>query len=261
MTVSQSDPILLAYASQTGTAQAIAEQVFTRNTTQCVLADIADIDPQELEQYRRIVFVVSTFGEGEAPVKARPFFRSLCKNSYCLKKTLFSVLALGNNQYTDFCGFGKALSQRLIQLGAEPRLPITEINRNNVAAVMHWRAKLQETFGLRTEESSDWTIATVMDVKELEHQLLEFTVYIKCLEYAHADELNIKHEQDGKQVDQITVKTSANQQDAFTRIVIPQAEASAQQRHSLLKRLSLSVPGDKWQVRISGDLHQNHKKS
>ena len=73
--------VLVAYASQSGLAQRIATQ--TANTLQqggraVRMADLGALTPTCLRAHRRALFVVSTHGEGDAPVAARHFDRRFC---------------------------------------------------------------------------------------------------------------------------------------------------------------------------------------
>ncbi|MEO0444321.1 MAG: flavodoxin domain-containing protein [Pseudomonadota bacterium] len=243
------DRLLVAYASQTGTAAALAERVYQHNTHNCDLVDLACIDIKDLERYGRQIFILSTFGEGNAPTKVLPFYRSLCQQSLNLNGVQFSVLGLGNNQYEYFCGFGTDIFNRLIQLGAEPRLPITKVNRNNAAMILHWWSKLHETFGINQAEDCEWSIGTVMDISERSPGEFEAALYIQSLQFSHAQSLLIKYEQEGKKSEDISVKIISEKNDPFTRVVIAEREYKNSTK-PLIRLLSLATPGDKWQVKV-----------
>ena len=68
-----------------------------------------------------VVFVVSTTGNGEFPVSARPFWRFLLRSSLpddILSDLTFTVFGLGDSTYARFCWAARMLSKRLKQLGA-----------------------------------------------------------------------------------------------------------------------------------------------
>ena len=69
-----------------------------------------------------IVGVTSTWGEGEPPEDAVPFFENL-RNAEPLKlNRSIAVLSLGDSSYDIFCGCGKELEKELIRHGGTPLL-------------------------------------------------------------------------------------------------------------------------------------------
>lgn len=68
--------------------------------------------------------VVSTWGDGEPPDDAVPFFESLRRSSPMgLEQLRIAVLALGDSNYDKFCESGRELERELIRHGAAPLSP------------------------------------------------------------------------------------------------------------------------------------------
>lgn len=116
---------LLVYASQTGQAEAIAEDFYLAALNDGLSPRLHCISDNEkefhLEKESCVVFIVSTTGEGEPPEKALKFWRKIKRsllpaNHFAFLS--FTVLGLGDTNYTNFCNFGKMLSRRLEELGA-----------------------------------------------------------------------------------------------------------------------------------------------
>jgi flavodoxin len=246
------DKVLIAYATETGTAQALAKRVFTENQSRCDFINIADIKPELLEAYGQQVFVVSTFGDGQAPVNARPFFRALQRSSIQLKGVLCAVLALGNKHYPNFCEFGKNLAEQLTQLGADQRLPITKINRADPAEFSHWWLKLGETFTLNVEQELDeWMVATVMDVEKHDEASVDLIFYIQSLEHAHTNALLFQPKTKRKNITPLSLATKAEMHSPFTFVNLTY-EMVERDQSGIVKQLFSATSGDKWHVRVPG---------
>ena len=103
---------LIGFASQSGFAEQLAWQ--TAGQLQAAglpvnVQPLGSVSQDQLRQSENALFVVSTFGDGEAPDSARGFERSVLGQDLSLKGLNYSVLALGDRQYTHFCGFARRL--------------------------------------------------------------------------------------------------------------------------------------------------------
>nr|WP_255484690.1 sulfite reductase flavoprotein subunit alpha [Duganella sp. 1224] len=148
--VAQGDPVLLAYASQTGQAERVALQsaaALQKAGVAVHLQSLEKLTPPQLGQYRRALFVASSFGEGEAPDSARRFSRLLHAAKEELRHVQYAVLALGDRNYAQFCGFGRALDQRLAFMGAQPLHPMIEVDNGDAGALARWGNALRGLMG------------------------------------------------------------------------------------------------------------------
>jgi len=146
------DAILVAWASQSGRAESLALRTAAALQAagrSVVVKSLAGFAPAELAGYPQALFVVSTFGEGQAPDGARSFARALDSTELKLAGMRFAVLALGNRQYAQFCAFGHALHGALLRLGAGALQPLTPACETEPAAVDAWFAGLSH-FGVDT---------------------------------------------------------------------------------------------------------------
>ena len=141
---------LVGFASQSG----LAEQLAWRTAGQLQAAGIAvqvqplaRVDAQALRQANRALFVVSTFGDGEAPDSARGFERSLLGRELALADLSYAVLALGDRQYQQFCGFARRLHGWLQQQGANSLFSPVEVDNGDAAALAHWQQQLSGLTG------------------------------------------------------------------------------------------------------------------
>lgn len=149
------DPVLMAYASQTGQAERVALQSAAALQKAGVAVHVQSLEkltPPQLGKYRRALFVASSFGEGEPPDSARRFSRLLQVAAQELKHMQYAVLALGDRNYNQFCGFGRTLDQRLAFMGAQPLHPIIEVDKGDAGALARWGNALR---GLMGEAAAD----------------------------------------------------------------------------------------------------------
>ncbi|MBP1205661.1 sulfite reductase (NADPH) flavoprotein alpha-component [Duganella sp. 1411] len=144
------DPVLMAYASQTGQAERLALQsaaALQKAGVPVHVHSLEKLTPPQLGKYRRALFVASSFGEGEPPDAARRFSRLLQTAAEELAHMQYAVLALGDRNYAQFCGFGQTLDQRLRVMGARPLHPIIEVDNGDAGALARWSHALRELIG------------------------------------------------------------------------------------------------------------------
>ncbi len=84
-----------------------------------VMKNMADITPADLVKEENLLVIVSTWGEGEAPETAVSFHKAFMEEDIKLDKVKFSVCALGDTSYEQFCEIGKQFDARLEKLGAK----------------------------------------------------------------------------------------------------------------------------------------------
>ena len=142
--------LLIGFASQAGFARQLAWQ--TAGSLQSAgvnvqVHSLAKLGTEQLSKFKRALFVVSTFGEGEPPDEARGFARRLMRGSTPLPDMKFGLLALGDRQYQTFCAFGEALDGWLRKQGAEPLFPRVDVDCGRPEALVEWQARLGELTG------------------------------------------------------------------------------------------------------------------
>lgn len=140
-------PILIAYASQTGQAQQLAEQcaqpLHAAGWAVTVQA-LNHTTPAQLQAATHALFIVSTYGEGDAPDNAALFQRQCMAQALDLSGLQYSLLALGDRHYRQFCGFGRTLDAWLHAQQAQPLHERLEADQsgNAAATLAHWQNTL-----------------------------------------------------------------------------------------------------------------------
>nr|WP_286944973.1 sulfite reductase flavoprotein subunit alpha [Pseudomonas sp. UBA6718] len=142
---------LVGFASQSGFAEQIAWQ--TAGQLQAAglsvrVEPLARLDERSLRQAKRALFVVSTFGDGEAPDSARGFERRLLGGALALEQLSYAVLALGDRQYRQFCGFARRLDGWLSRQGARSLFAAVEVDGADGLALQQWQQRLGELTGV-----------------------------------------------------------------------------------------------------------------
>ncbi|WP_243041640.1 flavodoxin domain-containing protein [Dyella sedimenti] len=151
------DAWLVAFASQTGTAEQLAQRT-AQSLRQAGLAvhvrDLGEIDAGLLAQARRVLFVASTTGEGDAPDRAAGFVARQMRKPAPLGGLRYGLLALGSRDYEHFCGFGRQLQHWLQHSGATPLFDPVEVDSGDAAALRHWQHHLSLLAG--APDMPDW---------------------------------------------------------------------------------------------------------
>ncbi|ENU31083.1 hypothetical protein F991_00983 [Acinetobacter sp. CIP-A165] len=162
-------PWLITYASQTG----VAEQLAWRTATSLQEAQqpttvkpIQQLTEQDLQHTQQVLFVVSTYGTGEAPDLATGFNKKLMQQRLDLSQMQYAVLALGSKEYVDsYCSFGHAVNTWLQQCHAQPLFELIEVDNANPHDIQRWNQALSvvtqhELHAMNIEKTFDqWTLS------------------------------------------------------------------------------------------------------
>jgi len=164
---------LVVYASQTGSAEYLAERSAELLSTGGLSARavcISNLDAGALANASRVLFIASTYGEGDAPDTAARFAGQVMGGTPDLRHLHYAVLALGDRTYTNYCGFGIALDGWLAAHGATPLFARIDVDRGNAEALAEWQHHVGRLAG--TSDAPDWEAPGYGDWRILERVLL-----------------------------------------------------------------------------------------
>jgi len=165
---SQGPAWLIGFASQSGFAEQLAWQTAGQLQSAGLpvrVQRLSDMTEQDLNQSRNALFVVSTFGDGEAPDSARGFERKLLGRPLSLENLNYAVLGLGDRQYQHFCGFAQRLHGWLAERGGSTLFAPVEVDSGDSTALQHWQQQLGELTGStpaaawKAPDYENWTLS------------------------------------------------------------------------------------------------------
>lgn len=141
---------LIGFASQSGFAEQLAWQ--TAGQLQAAglpvrVQPLAAVSEDDLQKANKALFVVSTFGDGEAPDNARGFERKILGQPLGLGALKYAVLALGDRQYPHFCGFATRVQHWLAERGAHSLFSTVHVDSGDPQALQQWQQQLSQLTG------------------------------------------------------------------------------------------------------------------
>src|SRR5699024_3388863 len=122
MDVTEEKPITVMYGTVNGNSEVLAEETSEELDDVGIpnrLISMNDFDPQRIHQIDKLLLIISTDSGGVPPYMAEDLYQYLSKEIEAdLNHLVYSVLALGDTYYPNFCQAGKDFDHMLNELGA-----------------------------------------------------------------------------------------------------------------------------------------------
>ena len=115
------------FGSQTGNAAGLAEKTVKRAAAyglEGTAIDMDGYDQANFAAHKRILIITSTWGEGEMPDNAEVLWNGTCSTNPALAGVQYSVCAIGDSSYDEYCKAGHDWDQKFSSLGATSILEI-----------------------------------------------------------------------------------------------------------------------------------------
>ncbi|AIA70904.1 flavodoxin [Pectobacterium atrosepticum SCRI1043] len=112
----------IIFGTESGNAEMAAEDMATALNDSGITATAVAMDTYdvaEIANEEHIILMTSTYGEGELPMTAAPFYESLKASSPDLKGVKFSAFGLGDSTYETYNQAIKSLINLMQDLGAK----------------------------------------------------------------------------------------------------------------------------------------------
>ena len=113
--------LAILFGSQTGNAAGLAEKTAKLAQNYGLVPTVYDMDGFDtatLANHKRTLIITSTWGEGEMPDNAESLWQSVNSQSPSLSDVSFSVCAIGDTAYDEFCKAGLDWDSKYESLGA-----------------------------------------------------------------------------------------------------------------------------------------------
>ena len=166
--------ILVAHASQTGTAARLAQataHALEAGGEKVVLAPLGTLAPSELARFRLALILASTTGEGAIPDSALRFVKRLHTNMAA--GAHFALLGLGDRSYAHFCGGAETLRSALLSAGGTEVVPLARANGDPSVTWSEWLSTLGQRLGLRYSSTSATRAPDSIALRLVERQRLD----------------------------------------------------------------------------------------
>lgn len=159
---------LVVYASQSGTSETLAwhtASILSSGGISAQVKCISDVNTSMLASAEKVLFLLSTFGEGEAPDPARGAIKKFMKSATALDNLRFGLLALGDKCYKDYCGFAIEVEQWLFSSGASQIFSRIEVDNSDEQAIKLWEQEIAKLSGATsiapraTAQYETWTLS------------------------------------------------------------------------------------------------------
>ena len=114
--------VTILFGTTTGNAEECAQKTARKAAALGFvphLENMASFPPAKLKEAGLVFCIVSTWGDGEPPDDAIPFWDEMAfLTPGALNGVGYGVLALGDSGYEQFCGFGRIVDEKFERLGA-----------------------------------------------------------------------------------------------------------------------------------------------
>ena len=138
-------PLTILFGSQTGTAEGLAKKAAKeagKRGFAAMVLDMAQTDSAKLAAEKNLLVITSTYGDGEPPANAKALHAALAvetsEHGSQLSALSYSVCALGDSNYVQFCKCGKDFDTFLELRGAKRVAPRVDCDLDQEKKFQDW---------------------------------------------------------------------------------------------------------------------------
>lgn len=188
------DGYLVIYASQSGHVEHYAKYLahqLQQAGQLSALINMQYLSMAQLAAAKKVLWCVSTYGDGDAPDSARAVTKQLFAQPLDLSDQQYAVLAFGDRRYAHFCAFGQRLDQWLDAQNAQLLFDMICVNALSPVDLAKWNAQVEQLTQIKLDAQPDvqaWQQFKLQQRKCLNTgssgQLI-FQLQLRCLEETH----------------------------------------------------------------------------
>jgi sulfite reductase (NADPH) flavoprotein alpha-component len=160
--------ISLAFGTETGNAKKLAihlAAVAKKKGVNAKLTDLSQYRFNDLSKEEYFFVVISTQGEGEPPIPAKKFYDHIHENQLSLPGLKFSVLALGDSSYPQFCKTGEDVDAQFDKFGAKRVVPLQRCDVDYEDEAEQWFEKVLTVIESKPESVSSAAVLSPVPKK------------------------------------------------------------------------------------------------
>jgi len=139
----------ILYGTQTGTAEDLATELHEKLSESGYAAkceNIFEVKAAEMKEWKRVIVVISTWGDGEPPEDGEDFYTDMLSMADGeLTGLEFGVLGLGDSGYEHFCKCGVDFDEHLERLGGKRIITRVDCDIDFEKPSEAWMNELVET--------------------------------------------------------------------------------------------------------------------
>ncbi|HET9429848.1 MAG TPA: flavodoxin domain-containing protein, partial [Chitinophagaceae bacterium] len=133
--------ITLVFGTETGNSKRLATQLAAVAKKRGIVTKLTGLDQYRLADLPKedyFFVVISTQGEGDPPITAKKFYDYIHENQLSLPNMRYSVLALGDTSYPQYCKTGEDVDAQLHKFGAKRLVPIQKCDVDYEEDAQKW---------------------------------------------------------------------------------------------------------------------------
>ncbi len=140
---------------------------------------MAEYDRSHLPEEKRLLIMTSTYGDGDPPDNAMDFHGWLSsEDAPKLDSLQYSVLALGDTNYPDFCKCGIEFDERLSSLGASRIAERFDCDVDFDEPFQQWLDSIKQTFATSEQETKGGPVKTESSEKNVYNKKNPFSAKV-----------------------------------------------------------------------------------
>ncbi len=136
-----SKKISILFGTETGNSKKLANKLATNLKAAGYPSKVISMDQYKVTDLKKeeyLFLITSTHGEGEPPAGAKKFYDYIHSETLQLSNIKYSVLALGDSSYPQFCQTGKDFDSKFSNHQAESIYPIAEADVDFDEVATQW---------------------------------------------------------------------------------------------------------------------------